>query len=288
VQEAQEAPLGGVRQEEEEEVQEAEEALRNMRNRRIRRILCGVIVGVGVIAPSASAATLIGNYQFQGTTSSSGPGPSLTAIDTGNTFQQDTVMGVSRKVLAFPEGSGLQMAPALITGDYSEVATFRLDATSGYRRIFDSTNGGNAGLYDYSGMLDFFDAGDVDHYSGPAALLSDNTYATVALVVGGSPASISSYVNGAFALQFAGAYPLTADTLRFFKDDAFEQSAGAVSCIRIYSGALSQAEVAAIGASPTCAAPSAPPAHKRCKKRKGHHRSAESAKKKKCKKRKKR
>jgi hypothetical protein len=76
-----------------------------------------------------------------------------------------------------------------------------------------------------------------------------------------------------------------------------ENSAGAVSCIRVYASALTDTEIGAIGASPDCIAhPAAPqpPApqspgtapKKKCKKHKKKHRSAASAKKK-CKKHKK-
>jgi hypothetical protein len=76
---------------------------------------------------------------------------------------------------------------------------------------------------------------------------------------------------------------LGSDTLRFFKDNGSEESAGAVSCIRVYSGALTDAEVAAIGASQTCAPhASSAPHKKKCKKKKRKHRAAEA--KKKCKK----
>jgi hypothetical protein len=88
-----------------------------------------------------------------------------------------------------------------------------------------------------------------------------------------------------------------ANTLRFFKDNSSgEESGGAVSCIRVFKGVLTDAEVSGIGASPTCTAPAsaqlpaqAPvgtPSKKSCKKKKRKHRSAESAKKK-CKKHKK-
>ena len=90
--------------------------------------------------------------------------------------------------------------------------------------------------------------------------------------------------------------PVVTDTLRFFKDDGTsEESAGAVSCIRVYSGALTDAEVCGDRRQPdlrTRQRPSSPPAaaettKKKCKKHKKKHRSAESAKKK-CKKKKKR
>jgi hypothetical protein len=244
-------------------------------------ILCLIIV------PSAGAVTVLGDYQLQGTHSSSGPGPALTNIGPGNAFKPDNVMGIQRTVLAFPQGSGLQMAPAGITGDYSEVVTFRFDTLTNYRRILDSTNGGDDdGLYSLGGTLDYFDTMGNDRMN-PSAVLADHTYATVALVMRGSPLSISGYLNGSPAMQFVGGNEPIADTLRFFKDNSStEQSAGAVSCIRVYSGALSPAEVAAIGASPTCAAPAPPTTPvKRCKKHKKKHRAAEA--KKKCKKHKK-
>jgi hypothetical protein len=102
-------------------------------------------------------------------------------------------------------------------------------------------------------------------------------------------------VNGSLQLDDTKTEPVIADTLRFFKDNVTgpstgEDSGGAVSCIRVYSGVLTDAEVGGIGASPTCGTGTPPPTtttKKKCKKHKRKHRSAESAKKK-CKKKKKR
>jgi hypothetical protein len=263
-------------------------------NRRLASTLSGAVLGgVLLFASSASAATLVGDYQLQGTHASSGPGPALTDIGSGNAFQTDTVMGVQRQALAFPEAGGLQMSPTgLGGGDYSEVVTFRFDTSDGpnYNRVLDSTDGnGDAGFYTIGGTLDFYDAEGFDHTSTP--LLSDDVYATVAVVVRNSAPDVRGFVNGNPVIDFAEAYPVVADTLRFFKDDSNEDAAGAASCVRVYSGALTDAEVGAIGASPTCSAPAAPAPpvrkKKKCKKHK-KHRSASSAKKKKCKKHKKR
>jgi hypothetical protein len=100
------------------------------------------------------------------------------------------------------------------------------------------------------------------------------------------PSQSKVYVNGGLQLTTSEGVTPFSDTLRLFKDDGSEESAGAVSCIRVYSGVLSAIEVAAIGSSPTCGAVTSPPKTK-CKKHKRKHRSAESAKKKKCKKKKK-
>jgi hypothetical protein len=263
----------------------------------MRRTVRGLVAAaVLACAAPAGAATLIGDYQLQGTRASNGPGAALTDLGAGaNSFQTDTVMGVSRQVLAFPQHNGLRLNPTGTTGStYSVVATFRLADVSSYKRFLDSTNGtSDSGFYSHTGMADYYDNGN--DYESPSAVLFNNTYATVAITQLYPPASALSsiYVNGVLAAQHGTAYPVLGDTLRFFKDDgAVEESAGAVSCIRVFSGALTAAEVSAIGASATCAVPALPPLegtgfHKKCKKHKKKHRSAESAKKK-CKKHKKR
>jgi hypothetical protein len=267
--------------------------------------VCALVLGAALLASSASAATLVGDYQFQGTRASSGPGPALTDIAAGNAFQTDNVMGSSRQVLAFPQHSGVQMTPSVGNGSvpYSVVTTFRLDNVSNtvptsYRRILDPSNTtADAGFYTYQGMADYY--GDtIDEVTSPSVVFADNVYATVAITSLPPTASLI-YVNGNQVVTAPETLPVVADTLRFFKDDGSpsdEESAGAVSCIRVYGGTLTAAEVAAIGASPDCIAHPAqaqPPAQtpatkKKCKKHKKKHRSAESAKKKKCKKKKKR
>lgn len=262
-------------------------------------VLGGVAAAACLLfAAPAGAATLIGDYQFQGTRASSGPGPVLSDIAPGPSFQTENVMGLTRQVLAFPLRTGVQMSTAGLgagTGPYSEVTTVRLSlatAPYSYVRILDSTNGvDDTGLYSHGdvqgapGRLDFYPENGPD-YESSSTLITNDTYVTVALVVGGVGGA-RAYFNGAFVALYPGSYPVVADTLRFFRDEgtgAAESSAGAVSCIRVFSGALTDDEVAAIGASPTCGAPAVAP-KKKCKKKK--HRAAE-AKKKKCKKKRKR
>jgi hypothetical protein len=218
----------------------------------------------------------------------------LAQAASGNAFQSDTVLGVQRQVLAFPAGSGLQMSPVGLSGSpYSVVTTFRfataLAPPQDYARILDATNGtADTGLYDHLGFLDFYDI--TDYQQGPSAVFADNTYVTVALVAYGGT---DGYINGVQDNSYPALYAVQGNTLRFFKDDLDEDSAGAVSCIRVYDGALTSAEVAAIGADPRCGAPAPTPStvvsphKKKCKKHKKKHRSAESAKKKKCKKKRK-
>jgi hypothetical protein len=247
------------------------------------------------LAVPAGAATLVGDYQFQNTRASSGAGGSMIDVGGFNTFQADTVMGVPRQVLAFPQHSGVQVSPTGLGGStspaYSAVATFRVDTVSGFVRILDPSNGTNDfGFYTQNGKARYVGA-DVN-FIGNTEVMADNVYATVAITSQPSPTRTRFYVNGSLQLDDTKTEPVIADTLRFFKDNVTggstgEDSAGAVSCIRVYSGVLSDAEVGAIGASSTCGTvASPPPVKKKCKKHKKKHRAAD-AKKKKCKKNKK-
>jgi Concanavalin A-like lectin/glucanases superfamily len=265
---------------------------------RIISFVGAVAIATALWASSASAATLIGDYQFQGTRGSSGPGPTLLDVGGVNSFQSDSVFGTSRQVLRFPLHSGVQMSPAGIGGStapYSAVTTFRFDTIDGnYHRILDPTPGQtiDRGIYELGGKVEIYPDGD--NVDSPQIVFAPNTYATVA-VTSAPPTQLKVFVNGALVAQAAQAnqtIPVVSDTLRFFKDNDSganntEDSAGDVSCIRVYSGLLSDSEVGAIGTSATCQAPPAAAAvKKKCKKHKKKHRSAESAKKK-CKKRKK-
>ncbi len=274
-----------------------------MNRGRLISVLSGLAIATGLLgASAASGATLIGDYQLQGTRASSSPGPVLLDVGGANSFQSDSVLGTSRQVLRFPLHSGVQMSPAGIGGStapYSVVTTFRLDTLAGYARILDPSPGNappDRGIYQLDGMAAIYpDGPEVD---SEQLVFAANTWATVA-VTSAPPTQTKVFVNGNLVAQADETIDVRADTLRFFKDndDApnnTEDSAGAVSCIRVFSGVLSDSEVSAIGASATCQAPAQPqPAptvtttKKKCKKHKKKHRSAESAKKK-CKKKKKR
>jgi hypothetical protein len=261
---------------------------------RVISIAGAVAIATAAWASPASAATLLGDYQLQGTHASSGPGPALSDVAPGNSFQTENVMGKMRQVLTFPRHSGLLMTPSVGTGQvaYSFVSTFRLNPITqspdgdSFVRILDQGNGStDLGYYSYQGMASYYGAGpEVDSTN---VVFSDNTYTTVAIT--SQPPNLTRiYVNGALVVSAPETLPVVANTLRFFKDNnVYEESPGAVSCVRVYSGVLTDDEVHAIGASPTCGTVAAtPPVRKKCKKHK-RKRSAESAKKK-CKKKKRR
>jgi hypothetical protein len=259
---------------------------------RVISVIVGVAMTIALLgASTASAATLTGDYQFQGTRNSSGPGPVALDIGAGgNSFQSDNVFGTTRQVLRFPEGSGVQMFPAGVgLGSYSVVTTFRFDEVDGYRRILNPHNNDDTssdrGLYEYSGLAAIYpDGPEVD---SSQVVFAPNNYGTV-VMTSEPPIRTKVYVNGSLVAEAPETIDVEGDALHFFKDEgtSTEQSAGAVSCIRVYSGALTDAEAGAIGASPTCGTVASPSVKKKkCKKHKKKHRAAEA--KKKCKKHKK-
>jgi hypothetical protein len=265
----------------------------------VKKCLVGLAIAVVATAAllggsTASAATLVGDYQLQGTMASSGPGVPATEIGGGgNSFASDNVMGTTRQALNFPRGSGVGVSPAGIGSGlvaYSAVTTFKLADVEPfhYERVLDPLNGApDQGFYVYDGKAEIYPIGpSVD---GTNQVFASNIYVTAVLVSDPNAPASRFYVNGNLEASTSELMPVTADTLRFFKDNngGTEDSAGAVSCIRVYSGALSTQEIAGIGASPTCGTVATPPAKKKCKKHK-KKRSADAAKKKKCKKKKKR
>jgi concanavalin A-like lectin/glucanase superfamily protein len=202
-------------------------------------------------AQAASAATLKGDYRFEGTLDSSCCGaPALTNLGQ-NSFAQEVVGGSARTVLAFPLSSGVSMPAGVIAGDsYSITVQFRLQDITGYRRIVDfSTSTSDRGLYDLSGQLNFYPIATGSSSPPPIAA---NSYAHVVLTRDAA-GQVVGYVDGDEEITFGDSvgnavFPPGTD-VRFFKDDTViggEESAGAVARIRVYDGALTAAEVAAI------------------------------------------
>ena len=244
------------------------------------------IAAAAALAPAASAAELQGDYQFQGTrASSSGPGPALVEVGPGNSFQTENVMGETRQVLRFVPGGALRLDPFPIpnsVADYSIVMTLRLDDAGPVTDLMDPTDGAFTRRLQVTG-------GHLNIYNGSSNLSADtpiagNTYATVAFTVDGIPFGARGYVNGNYVAGGPSVVLDVADKkLRFFGSGP-GASAGAVSCIRTFLGALTQEEVTALGANPRCGAPGPPavPAEqKKCKKKKKGKKRASFAKKKK-------
>ena len=85
--------------------------------------------------------------------------------------------------------------------------------------------------------------------SGSSVSISDNTYVQVVLTREANGV-VTGYVNGTQQFQFTDTSGIAIidgnNSLRFFRDDGSEASAGSVARIRIYNGALSATQVAAL------------------------------------------
>jgi hypothetical protein len=227
----------------------------------------GALLAMALLAQSAAAANPVADYRFQDSFSSSVPGANdMQTAGTGDKFVTETVGCSPQRVLSFPQGSGVQVTnPNPEDGNYSIVADFRLSDLSGYRRIFDpsgyssTTFGLDNGLYERDGALVIWDGSEPGNpFTGAPGALQPNIYKEVAFTFSGKKNSQEpGYVNGVKSLSSyvpADSDSLYAHIMRFFKDNdppgaSGENSAGAVSRIRIYNGVMTPDEVASVYAS---------------------------------------
>ena len=208
--------------------------------------------GAMLFAQASLAATLKGDYSLAGTHGSSCCGaPPLSDLGP-NGFAEEPVGSNRQTVLQFPLSSGVSMPFGVIpTNNYSIAVQFRLENVDGYRRLVDfSTGATDRGLYDLSGQLNFYPL--VTGTASPPPIEA-NSYAHVVLTRDAATSRVVGYVDGKEEIAFddtGGDAVFLPDTpVRFFKDDNIiggEESAGAVARIRVYDGALTAAEVAAI------------------------------------------
>jgi hypothetical protein len=216
------------------------------------------LVSFLVIFPSRSASALPSpgaDYRFQNRlTTSVGTAPALTKLGpSSNTFTTAMVDGSSRTVLRFPEGNGLKLSPTMgvvPNNTYTIVVLFELneigDDVSRFRRILDFKNGtSDSGLYVENGRLSFYRQG-LGAIQGPASIHA-NRYVQV-VVTRDASGMVRGYVDGAEQFSFDDSVSQSAvisgeNTLRFFKDDTIEHSAGSVARIRLFGSALSGTEV---------------------------------------------
>ncbi len=231
-------------------------------------------------------ATLEADYQFQNTFASSvngGTAPDLTVAATGNgtntnAFTTDTVYGQTRTVYAFSNNYGLGAITSgvISPANYSIVMDAKLvplatgSGASPAAKLIDFNNLlADTGLYNLSNALDFF---DVPTAVGTSAqgLTSVDQYAQIVLTrdAATDPANpvVTAYVGGAEACSFVDSSDLallaapgdpTTQALHFFMNDNVgivgdnidpESQSGDVARIRLYDGALTADEVAALAA----------------------------------------
>jgi hypothetical protein len=211
--------------------------------------LRSVLALASIAGSTASAATLVADYQFHNNYASSVPGAADLAPISSVSFTTATINGQVTDVAAFTQRSGVSMvAPGNLSAGYSLIVQVALDQTSGYRKYVDYSDLVNdSGLYVLNGQLDFYPVA-----AGPAPTITPSNFAQIALTRDGSGV-VTGYVDGVQQLAFtdASSYALPAtNAITFFVDDAHtagnESSAGRVARIRLYSGVLTAAEIATL------------------------------------------
>jgi hypothetical protein len=226
------------------------------------RLLSATLAAVLLLGPtpSAAAATLKADYQFQGTLASSvGTPPDLATLGSvANTYATETVDGQVRTVLSFPADNGVVLVPTtgVVPNDrYSIVILLLLHHVDSYRRLNAFNNGqADVGFYLYNGHLLFY-PNDVEGSS----VINADTWAQVVLTRDGT-GLVSGYLQGLRELVFIDGSDAIIDSnnmLRFFRDDECgatscgEDSDGEVARIRLFDDALTPDEVAALDRLPT-------------------------------------
>jgi hypothetical protein len=206
-------------------------------------------------AASAAAATLVADYNNGSLTSSVAGAPDLATVGTGTAVASEQVVShlPTQNVITFTAGSGLALNPMSqilpSSGAYTIAMTARITATSidGYSKLIDFANGTSQyGVYVDHNTLGFY------NYVGAPTTQVVATYGEIVLTRDAS-GTLAGYYDS--ALQFSANDSVfqwglidASDKLRLFLDDflggANEQSGGAVARIRIWTDALTAAEVA--------------------------------------------
>jgi hypothetical protein len=198
-----------------------------------------LVFGLAMLLVPARSAVLIHSYTLRGTLADAQGGPALTAFG-----GQITSLGY-----VFAANQGLLFSSPLFTpANFSLEFSFKFESPTGYDKIADfSQLSSDSGFYQRDGQLNFYNAVS-------AAPLDFLPGTTVHVVLTRDSASnlVSGYVNGQSRFSFVdtGSLAVTSGTLNFFVDDLAtaqsEASAGTVSSIRIYNGALTASEVASV------------------------------------------
>lgn len=210
-------------------------------------LVCAAILLASCGATQAQG-TLTHDYELNGSYADALGGPSLG--HDGGTFDANLTQYV------FGANQGLTLSNGLSNsagnnGNYSIETRFQFTTTNGYRKILDVKNlTVDAGLYNLDNTLNFYPSA-----SGGTLFSSSNPYADVVLSRNGSNNVVTGYVNGAQVFSFtdssgAAIFNSANNIIRFFEDDTAtsqgEASAGSVDRIRIFDGAVNQAQVTAL------------------------------------------
>ncbi len=206
------------------------------------------------IAVPLQVPSLVADYQFRDSLSSSTNNPPALTNLGNNTFEGATVDDSLRRTLHFDQNNGVAFTPTtglVPSQSYTVVLLFAFTDVTSYRRILDFKNGTNeSGLYNLDGRLSF-------HLSPFNDVVSNNVTITPSAFVQvvltrESAGNVSGYVNGVRQFSFTDSANNAAidfsNTLRFFRTHTGSNSAsaGSVVRLRLYNAALSGSQIAAL------------------------------------------
>jgi hypothetical protein len=221
--------------------------MRHQNNSSIYNRIAAIATLAFAISGSASAATLIHNYQLDGSFADALGGPALVSL--GGTLNTSSY--------SFAPNQGLSLSNGLTTNNnYSIEAVFQFSDLGGFRRIVEFKNlGADTGLYNLNTALNFYNS-----VTGPANSFAPNVNVDLVLTRDGATNLVTGYINGVQQISFTDTNNLAVfsgpnNIMYFFRDDnavGNEASAGIVDKICVYDGALNAGQVAAGG---LCAAP---------------------------------
>lgn len=189
----------------------------------------------------ATASVLVHSYSLSGNLLDGLGGPALTALGGS--------LGGGR--YAFGANQGLVLNGGLVnTGNYSIefVSRYNSLSTSVWKKMIDFQNlGDDQGVYIYGDRLQFY------NYGFGSEAVTDATDFHVVLTRDGGTGLTRAYLNGSLQVSFmdgGNAGVSAGNSLQFFVDDnttgQSEAAAGSVDYIKIYDGALTEAEVAGL------------------------------------------
>jgi len=203
---------------------------------------------------SANAATLIRDYEFQGNLNDSLGGPALVA-NGGTVNSNNYTFNVAQSLSLINWVS----APG-DDGNYTLDLSFMFtDFASSYQRIIDMKSpASDAGLYrNNGGVLRWY-----PEPGGPMGVYLLDAYYRIVLTRDGTSKLVAGYLDGVMQFSFtdstdAAVFTGPNDIMTLFKDDGGEDGAGEINQFRIYSGAMTSLEVAALGGPKAIPEPSA-------------------------------
>lgn len=234
-------------------------------NKIVKAVVVVSSLCAATLAPSASAfASEIATYRLQNSLAADQlTAPALIALNGGAFAVDPNVLGQSRTVYSRYTSNGAASSAqsalrldtsslGLTANNYAVEVLFTFTDTSdprggsSYRRVVNSFDPGqlqDPGFYvgPPGNELNIYQSGP--HAGGPSLL--DGTYYDVVLSV--SPTGERAFLNGSLATSWVGTPDAIASHyLTFFQDESYEYGNGKVALIRVFNGALSDADVLAV------------------------------------------